>query len=200
MANVLSPFGFLDNGTISGSTPNFRQSRRFIASTNATPIYSGDAVMPVTSTATGYITQYTTGTVPCAGVFVGCEYLSVSRGTKVWSPYWPGSDANGDVTAWVIDDPMATFVVQSGYTVGAVTLANIDQNASIIATPTGNSTTGRSGMALGQAATTSTYPFTIVDLIQSPSGSPGTDITTPFNWVVVTFNNEIFRSGNTSIS
>lgn len=200
MANVLAPFGFSPTGTVSGATPSFRISRRFIASTNATPIYTGDAVMPVTSTATGYITQYTTGTVPCCGVFIGCQYLSISQGRIVWSPFWPGSDANGDVTANVIDDPQALFTVQSGYTGGAVTLANIDQNASIIATPVGSSLTGRSGMALGQAATTSTYPFMIVDLITSPSGQNGTDSTTPFNWALVTFNNEIFRTGNTSIS
>lgn len=200
MANVLSPFGFRPTGTLGGATPNFRLSRRYIASTNATPIYTGDAIMPVTSTATGYVIQYATGTVPCAGVFWGCKYLSISQGRQVWSPYWPGSDANGDVTAYVIDNPDATFEVQSGYTGGAVTLANINQNAAIISTPTGNTTTGRSGMALGQAATTSTYPFIITDLVTTPTGAPGTDITTAFNWVIVGFNLEIFKAGTTSIS
>jgi len=200
MANVLAPFGFAPNGTIGSSTPNFRQSRRYIASTNATAIYTGDAVMPVTSSATGYIMQYATGSVPCCGVFIGCKYLSISQGRQVWSQYWPGSDANGDVEAYVIDNPDALFVVQSGYASAAVTLANINQNVSIIATPVGNPLGGRSGMSIGQAATTSTYPFTIVDLITKPAGAPGTDITTPYNWVTVTFNNEVFRTGNTSIS
>lgn len=200
MANTLSPFGFSPSGTISGSGPNFRLSQRKIASTNATAIYTGDAVMPVTGTATGYITQYTTGTVPCCGVFLGCSYLSVSQSRIVRSEFWPGSDANGDVTCYVIDNPDAMFLVQSGYTGGAVTLANVNQNAAIIATPVGSSLTGRSGMALGQAATTSTYPFTIVGLAQDLGAGNGTDITTAFNYVYVTFNNEIFRTGNTSIS
>lgn len=200
MANTLAPFGFSPSGTISGSGPNFRLSQRKIASTYTTAIYTGDAVMPVTTTATGYIIQYATGTVPCCGVFLGCVYLSVSQSRIVRSEFWPGSDANGDVTCYVIDNPDAMFLVQSGYTGGAVTLANVNQNASIIATPVGSNLTGRSGMALGQAATTSTYPFTIVGLAQDLGAGNGTDITTAFNYVYVTFNNEIFRTGNTSIS
>ena len=87
MANTLAPFGFSPTGTVSGATPNFRLSRRLIASTNATAIYTGDAVMPVTSTATGYIMQYSSGTVPCCGVFWGCKYLSTSQGRVIWSRY-----------------------------------------------------------------------------------------------------------------
>ena len=200
MANTLAPFGFSPAGTVSGAAPNFRLSTRKIASTYGTAIYTGDAIMPVVSTATGYIIQYATGSTPCAGVFLGCKYLSVSQSRVVRSEFWPGSDANGDVEAYVIDSPDALFLVQSGYTGGAVTLANLDQNASIISSPVGSSLTGRSGMALGQAATTSTYPFTIVSLAQDLGAGNGTDITTAYNYVYVTFNNEIFRTGNTSIS
>ena len=199
MANTLSPFGFSPNGTLGGSTPNFRLSRRYIASSNATPIFTGDVVMPVTSTATGYIVQYSSGTVPPAGVFMGCKYLSVSQGRQVWSPYWPGSDANGDVTAYVIDNPDALFVVQSG-TASAVTLANINSNATVNTSTAGTTINGRSGMALGTIGTTSTYPFIVVDLITTPTGQNGTDITTAYNWVVVGWNLEIFKAGATSIS
>lgn len=201
MANTLSPFGFSPAGTVGGFTPNFRLSKRLIASTNATAIYTGDAVMPVTSSATGYIIQYAAGTVPAAGVFFGCEYLSISQGRPVFMPYWPGSDASGDVTALIIDDPQAMFLVQSGYTGGPITQANVNQNAGIIASPTGSSYGGRSGMALGQPTTTSTLPFTIVSLATDlPAGVNGSDTTTAYNYVYVTFNNEIFRTGNTSIS
>ena len=199
MANTLSPFGFSPNGTLGGSTPNFRLSRRYIASSNATAIYTGDVVMPVTSTATGYIVQYSSGTVPPAGVFMGCKYLSVSQGRQVWSPYWPGSDANGDVTAYVIDNPDALFVVQSG-TASAVTLANINSNATVNTSTAGTTINGRSGMALGTIGTTSTYTFIVVDLITTPNGKNGTDITTAYNWVVVGWNLEIFKAGATSIS
>ena len=200
MANTLAPFGFSPTGTLSGAAPNFRISKRLIASTYTTAIYKGDAVMPTTSSATGYVIQYATGSVPVVGVFWGCQYLSISQGRRVWSAFWPGSDANGDVTAWVIDDPDATFIVQSGYATAAIGQSNLNQNVSIIASPVGNTYTGLSGMSTGAAATTSTYPFTILDFITSPPGQNGTDQTTPYNWLVVGFNNQIFRTGNTSIS
>ena len=199
MANTLAPFGFSPTGTVGSSNPVFRLSRRFIASTNATPIFTGDAVMPVTSTATGYIMQYAAGTVPCCGVFWGCKYLSISIGRTTWSPYWPGADANGDVLAYIIDNPDATFEVQSG-TATAVTLANIGSNATVTTATAGTTLSGRSGMALSTIATTSTYPFNIVDLVTTPPGLNGTDITTAYNRVIVAFNNEIFRAGATSIS
>jgi hypothetical protein len=55
-------------------------------------------------------------------------------------------------------------------------------------------------MGITTPATTSTLPFTIVGFVQDPSGSNGTDITTAYNYVLVTFNNEIFRAGLTSVS
>ncbi len=192
MANVFAPFGFSPEGTVGGSTPNFKLSRRLIASGNGTAIYKGDAVMPVTGTSTGYITQYSSGTVAVCGVFWGCQYLSTSQGKKVWSPYWPGSDATGDVTAYVIDDPQAQFLVQA--TTGPITLANVNQNITVTA-GTGSTLTGLSGMSVTGPTTTSTYPFTIVGLLQDPPGANGTDITTAYNYVIVTFNNEVFRAG-----
>ena len=201
MANILSPYGFLPVGTVSGATPNFRLSKRLIASTNATAIYTGDVVQPVISSATGYITQWASGTATTqvAGVFMGCKYLSISRGSVTRSAYWPGSDANGDVEAYIIDAPDTLFQVQSG-TASAVTLANVNSNATITTATAGSTLTGRSGMALSTIGTTNTYAFTIVDLVTSPPGANGTDTTTAYNNVLVTFNFEIFRAGNTSIS
>ena len=192
MSNVFSPFGFSPEGTVGGSTPNFKLSTRKIASTNNTAIFKGDAVMPVTGTSTGYIMQYSAGTVATCGIFWGCKYLSVSQGKIVWSPYWSGSDANGDVTAYVIDDPQAQFLVQA--TTGPITLANINQNITVT-TGTGNTATGLSGMSVTGPTTTATLPFTIVGLMQDPAGTNGTDITTSYNLVIVTFNNEVFRAG-----
>ena len=64
---------------------------------------------------------------------------------------------------------------------------------------TGNTTTGQSGMYIESPANTSTLPFTIVGFVQDPPGANGTDITTGYNYVLVTFTNEIFRAGLTSI-
>lgn len=197
MANTSAPNGFSSQGTVGGSTPNFRLSRRLIASTNTTPIFSGDAVVPVTGPTTGYIAQATAGAVALAGIFVGCEYLSVSQQRKVWSSMWPGADANGDVEAMVVDDPQAVFAVQAG--AAAIGLASLNKNVQLNV-GTGNTITGRSGMFVENPNTTATLPFTIVGFVTSPAGQNGTDITSAFNLVLVTFNNEIFRAGLTSVS
>lgn len=197
MPNTAAPFGFSPEGTIGGSTPNFRLSKRLIASTNTTAIFSGDAVVPVSGPVTGYITQATASTVALAGIFWGCKYLSVSQKRTVWSAYWPGFDANGDVEAYVIDDPQAVFMVQAGAT--AVGLASINLNIQL-AVGTGNTFTGRSGMSVTSPANTATLPFTIVGLVTDPPGVNGSDPTTGYNFVLVTFNNEVFRAGLTSVS
>ena len=57
----------------------------------ATKIFKGD---PVQMQASGYISQWTAGTgvSQLAGIFWGCEYLSVARGYTVDAPYWPATD------------------------------------------------------------------------------------------------------------
>ena len=198
MANVLAPFGFQPTGTVSGAAPNFRLSRRFIATTYSTAIYSGDVVSNVSGSASGYIQLYAATTTAVAGVFMGCKYLSTSQGRTVWSPYYPGSDAAADVTAYVIDNPDAMFMAQVNYT-SALGLSAIQQNVTVVAgSPVGNTYTGRSTEGVGAAATTSTYPFTVVDLVTTPTGANGTDITTPYNYVIVTFNQESFKVGVTA--
>jgi hypothetical protein len=194
VANVNNPFGFSPYGTRNGATPNFRLSRRKIASNNGTAIYTGDAVIPLS---TGYIAQATASTVPMAGIFMGCEYLSVSQGNIVRSRFWGGSDANGDVTAYVIDNPDALFVVQAGSS--AIPFSDLNANAQLNV-GTGSSITGQSGMFIDTVGTTNTYPFIIVDFVQDPSGANGTDITTGYNWVIVGWNLEIFNAPQTSIA
>lgn len=190
MANINAPFGFQHVGNNSGATPSFQNSVRKIASGNTTPIYFGDAVVPVTGSATGYITQATASTVALAGVFVGCMYFSTSQQKVINSRYWPGSDATGDVTAYVIDDPNARFKVQSGS--AGLPFSKIGQNVQLNV-GTGNAITGFSGMYVESPNTTSTLPFILVELVTDPSGVNGTDATSAYNQVIVQFNNEIFR-------
>lgn len=209
MANTNAPFGFRQYQGGAGGVPTFAQTSRRIASSNSTPIYYGDPVMPVTGTANGYITQAAPGTTTLAGIFVGCKYLSVSQKRTVWSNFWPGSDANGDVTAYVIDDPNSRFVVQGngttfniGGTLTTYTSSPVGQYAQF-AIGSGNTATGMSGAYLNSLGTTVTFPFVVVDLITAPPGGPGTDPTSAYNWVVVGFNNEWLRSngaGPTGIS
>jgi hypothetical protein len=187
MANTNAPFGFRQySGT--GSAPTYEQNVRKIASSNTTAIYFGDAVIPLD---TGYITQAAVGSVQLAGIFAGCKYVSTSQKRTVWSNYWPGSDANGDVEAYVIDDPNAKFVVQAGGT--AIGLADIGNNAQL-SVGTGNTATGISGMFIGSINTTITFPFKVVGLVEAPPGANGTDATSAYNQIIVQFNNTAARA------
>lgn len=188
MANTNTPFGFKQvKGT--GSLPTFEQNVRYIASNNSTAIFFGDAVIPLS---TGYIAQATASTVRMEGIFAGCKYTSVSQKRTVWSNYWPGSDANGDVEAYIIDDPNAQFQVQA--TTGPITFASIGEYAQLTV-GTGNTATGISAMTLNTpSATTVTQPFIVRGLIQDPPGANGTDTTTAYNIVVVGFNNASTRT------
>jgi hypothetical protein len=210
MANILSPFGFQHYQGGAGGVPTFAMQKRRIASGNSTAIFAGDPVMPVIGSATGYITQAAAGTTTLAGVFWGCEYISVAQKRKVWSNYWPGSDANGDVTAYVIDDPNSRFKVQTS----GASFYNTSASSSIITSlpigqyaqftiGTGSTANGLSGAYLSSVGTTVTFPFIIIDYLFDPPGQNGTDPTTNYPVVVVGFNNEILRSngaGPTGIS
>jgi hypothetical protein len=187
MANTNAPFGFRQiKGT--GSVPTYEQSVRYIASNNTTKIFFGDAVIPLT---TGYIAQATASTVRVEGIFVGCKYLSVSQKRPVWSNFWPGADASGDVEAYVIDDPNAQFEVQAGGTV--VDFAKIGEYIQLNV-GTGNTATGISGMFVESPATTVTLPFRVVNVVTNPPGVNGTDATAAFNKIIVAFNNASTRT------
>ena len=149
--------------------------------------------------ASGTATIYT----PIAGIFVGCRYLSVAQKRPVWQNYWNGSDANGDVTAYVITDPNAQFVVQtanSATTATPVGFTNVGNNIGF-ALGTGTAANGLSGAYADQNTLTSglanpLLPFRIIALANYVPGaiSPlasinGNDSTTAFNRIVVGFNN-----------
>jgi hypothetical protein len=187
MANTNAPFGFRQTAGNSGPL-NFRVSNSWkIASGNGTAIYFGDAVVPVTGSATGYIKQATASTVQLIGIFYGCSYFSTSQKKQVWSLYWPGSDATGDVTAFICDDPAATFTVQAGGS--NVGFALVGQNIQLNV-GSGSTTTGTSGMYVETAGTAATLPFKIVAI---PNGPTDPDGTLAYNWVTVAFNNQIFK-------
>lgn len=188
MANTFAPFGFSQYRGI-GSSPTYEMTPRRIALT-AGAIYSGD---PVTSQSDGTVAQSVAGTTQIAGIFYGCSFLSAQLNRTVWMPYWPGSGsavANTVVTALIVDDPNAQFLVQSGNAGTAVGEADVDANINF-AVGTGNTLTGLSGAYANQAtiAVTATLPFRIRGLVTNPPGSNGTDAASNGNWIIVGFNN-----------
>jgi hypothetical protein len=202
MANNNAPFGFAESHRL-GAAVNYQISRRWINASNPTPIYFGDPVImtPGTAGTGGYIQQAPSspGTLPIAGIFIGCEYTSVSQKKWFSSNYWPATGdvatplTGFDVAAKIIDDPMMVFRVQAN---GWCQPFMVGMNAqySLGSTPGG----GRSGATIdvvtNAPAATATFPFRIVDLIRDPPGGAttnvGSDATSPYNWVYVTFNNQ----------
>lgn len=184
MANTAAPFGFRQfSGT--GSAPTYEQVTVRIAY-NATAIYNGDPVLP---DANGYVVVGAPGTTQIAGIFSGCKYLSVSQKRTVWSNYWPGSDvaSSQTVEGYIINDPNAKFVAQTGAT--GATAADINANVNF-AIGTGNAATGLSGASVDMSTVgaTATLPFRIVGLDVDPPGTPGTEAGA-YNLVIVAFNN-----------
>jgi len=210
MANTFAPFGFAESHRL-GAAPNYQMgaTKRFINPTNANPIYFGD---PVIQLASGYIAQQTptTGALQVSGIFAGCEYVSKAAKKIIWSPWWPGvtsdvvtAPAGGqntgfDVSAKIIDDPLVVFRVQAN---GQLTLGMIGMNATfaygISSLPAPNQVSGIGNACLEVTATAppavTAFPFRILDFIREPPGVNGTDFTTPYGWVFVTFNNQDFK-------
>ena len=205
MANTNAPFGFRQwSGT--GSAPTYEQVAVQLQY-NATNIFFGDPVVALTD---GTYTQASSNSAAngIGGIFVGCQYLSVAQKRTVWSNYWPGSDANGDVDAYVIDDPNARFLVQSSGAAPRATSLSTYGTTPVgkycqFTIGTGSTANGISGAYVSSLGTTVTFPFIVVDLQTFPPGQNGTDPTTQYYNVVVGFNNEMWRTngaGPTGIS
>ena len=200
MANTNAPFGFVWHGIYGDQvSPTSGLITLKIASTDTSPTGEGD---PLKFLSTGYVSAFTRGTVASqfAGTVKSVSYYSTGQGRRVWKNYWPGSDATGDVSVLVIPASGAIaprFRVQSAGA-AAVTAGNVFNNVDVAAgsTTVGTITGGyyRSAATIDLAAnigTTATLPFRIVGLwsdIAAP-GSPGTDNTTAYNWVLVEANN-----------
>jgi hypothetical protein len=193
LPNVNAPYGFQDAAGL-GSPPTYEQIEERIASTTA-PIFRGD---PVFRLADGTMAGATTGPGPgagvLAGIFQGCEYLSVAQSRKVWSNYWPAADVSSltpTSPCWITNAPGSRFRVQAGNstTVGFVA-ADIGLNAQF-GYGVGNPANGLSGAYIDMAvarAVTATFPFRIIALVTDPPGGPGTQAGA-YNWAIVGFNN-----------
>ena len=185
MANTFSAFGFRQYSG-AGSAPTYEQVAMLVKSDNTTAIFYGDAV---TQNTNGYIERAADdSTTQPAGVFQGCKYLSVSQKRTVWSNFWPGSDNNGDIEAYVVNDPNARFIVQAGSSLN-VTQAAIGASVTQAGAASGNTATGISGMYLNTLGTVATAGFRVVSLVTQPPGSNGTDIAANANYVIVGFLN-----------
>lgn len=189
MANTQAAFGFRHIGYTSGGSPDYQMSTGVILSSNTTKIFRGDPV--VRTAATGKIAQASNNTENVVGIFDGCMYTPVG-GTPQWSQFWPGA-AGSDAVAYFIDAPNALFLASALNT--SIVTANIGENVGF-AIGTGNTATGFSGATVDQSSlnTTNTLPFKVYQPCTTQGNfgivGNGSDPSTPYGWVVVTFNNQ----------
>ena len=189
MANVNAAFGLRPIRRLDGApyTGGFTSLKVANGDTNA--LNRGDVVKNLN---TGYVTRIAAGNTDHQnrGVFIGCHYLSAALGYSIWSNYWPGSGATGDIDAFVIDDPFVVYEVQSS-TSTPVAFADLGLNADVVVNA---STTGFSKWTINQATlnTTATFPFRVLALGNNAAAiENGYDATTGFNIVEVCWNDQV---------
>lgn len=199
MANVNLPFGLKPIGRPADATPSFQLGAEplKIAAANTTVIARGDALIRLN---TGYVTAQTgafgttaaTGRDLAVGIFWGCEYLSVSQGRRIFSEYWPGADASGDVDVQYIPFlPGLRMVAQANSALASgLVFADIGQNIDIAySAPTVVGTRARSNVTLNGLGTGAGLPLKLVALYsQIAPNNPGGVEAGQFNWGVVEWN------------
>ena len=188
MANVAEKFGLRPYRKLDGTPLVGAQNRYTIASGHTTAIYQGDMVIPL---AAGNIDRHTAGNATAVvGVFNGCFYTDPTTQKPTYRNYYPGGIAASDITAFVVDDPDAVFLIDAD---AAFTRAGLFANYSVTNT-TGVTQTGLSKVQLdvSTAATANTFVVQAIDISQDPDNS---DTSTSNANILVRINNHFFRSG-----
>ena len=188
MANQVEKFGLRPYRKLDGTPLVGAQNRYTIASNYGTAIFQGDLVVPVTG---GNIERATANTsTAVVGVFNGVFYTDPTTQKPTWKNYYPGSVVASDITAFVVDDPDAVFLMDADATFAR---ADLFQNYSIT-NATGNTKTGISEVQLdvGVSGTASTFVVQAIDISQDPDNS---DVASANANILVRINNHFFRSG-----
>jgi hypothetical protein len=145
----------------------------------ATPIYFGDAIKEVN----GFVTRASIASATTAnqttGIFLGCYYTSPSTKQRLWSQYYPGNIAAGDITAIISDDPdivIRAVMCTSAANIGSAAQVMVGSNVGGITTNAGSANTGDSANAIlvPTALSTATLPFRVIDIVRDTAVSLGT--------------------------
>ena len=188
MANVSEKFGLRPYRKLDGTPLVGAQNRYTIASGHTTAIFQGDMVIPLAS---GNIDRHTAGNATAiVGVFNGCFYTDPTTQKPTYKNYYPGVVAASDITAFVVDDPDAVFLVDAD---AAFTRAGLFANYSVTNT-TGVTQTGLSKVQLdvSTAGTATTFAVQAIDISQDPDNS---DTSVSNANILVRINNHFYRSG-----
>jgi hypothetical protein len=190
MANVAEKFGLRPYRKLDGTPLVGAQNRYVIKDNYATQIFQGDLVIP---TSTGNIEKHTANTSDAVvGVFNGVFYNDPTTQKPTYSNYYPGSinPTQGDITAFVVDDPDAVFLMDADATFAR---ADLYKNYSVTNT-TGVTQTGLSKAQLdvSVSGTAGTFAVQAIDISQDPDNS---DQSSANANILVRINNHFYRSG-----
>ena len=191
MANVSEKFGLRPYRKLDGTPLVGAQNRYTIASGYATAIYQGDLVKVVTA---GNVERYDASgaaglSTAVVGVFNGVFYTDPTTQKPTYKNYYPGSIAASDITAFVVDDPDAVFLIDADE---AFTRADLYRNYAVTNT-TGVTQTGISKVQLdvSNSGTTVSFVLQAIDISQDPDNS---DTATSNANILVRINHHRYRS------
>ena len=188
MSNQVEKFGLRPYRKLDGTPLVGAQNRYTIASGYATAIFQGDMVVPVTG---GNVERYPGNTsTAVVGVFNGVFYTDPTTQKPTFKNYYPGGVAASDITAFVVDDPDAVFLIDADATFAR---ADLFQNYSLTAV-SGNTKTGNSLQQLdvSESGTNATFIVQAIDISQDPDNS---DTSSANANILVRINNHFYRSG-----
>ena len=192
MSNVVEQFGLRPYRKLDGTPLVGAQNRYTVKPGYATAIYQGDLVIP---TSTGNIEKYDPSggaSNVVVGVFNGCFYNDPTTQKPTYKNYYPGgvTPTEGDLTAYIVDDPDAVFLADAD---AVFARANLFSNYGITNT-TGVTQTGISKAQLDVSVigTANTFVVQAIDICQDPDNN---DTTSANANILVRINNHFFRSG-----
>ena len=188
MANVVEKFGLRPYRKLDGTPLVGAQNRYSIASGHTTAIFQGDLVIPLTAgTIDRHIANNSTAVL---GVFNGCFYTDPTTQKPTFRNSYPGGIAASDITAFVVDDPDAVFLMDADDTFAQ---ADLFRNYSVT-TGSGNTTTGISEVQLDVSVSGTNASFIIQasDISQDPDNS---DTGSANANILVRINKHFYRNG-----
>jgi hypothetical protein len=192
MSNVVEKFGLRPYRKLDGTPLVGAQNRYTVKPGYATAIYQGDLVIP---TSTGNIEKYDPSggaSNVVVGVFNGCFYNDPTTQKPTYKNYYPGgvTPTEGDLTAYIVDDPDAVFLADAD---AVFARADLFSNYGITNT-TGVTQTGisKAQLDVGVSGVANTFVVQAIDICQDPDNN---DTSSANANILVRINNHFFRSG-----
>lgn len=162
MAYGLKPVKHAKGGLV--RTNNFSGVNGYrIAATAPSAFFEGDLV---TFSAGNIVTDMAAGSPGAVvGVFYGAEYVDNASGEVKFVRSIPsGTVAKDKYKVYVYDDPDIIYQVEADQAATAIAAADVGKNVQIVASPSGDAITHKSGLVADSStkATTNTFPLTIL--------------------------------------